>query len=192
LSAPNVHPHGELHNPDTAHESTDISMRAIVSFVILLTVVTIGIQGAMYVVFRVLARVESASDPEVSPLATPANEAPAEPRLQTTPWADLKTLRAEETSYLHGYGWIDQQAGVARIPIDRAKELLLQKGLAVRQGPVDPSEGTSIAATGESTGGRNLPAGGADMSSTPAASAGAPRLPQGAEAVSPKKPGGGQ
>ena len=191
MSAPNVHPHGELHNPDTAHESTDISMRAIVSFVILLTAVTIAIQGAMYGVFRVLARVESAADPEVSPLATPANEAPPEPRLQTTPWADLKTLRAEETSYLHGYGWIDQQAGVAHIPIDRAKELLLQKGLAVRQGPVDPSEGTSVAATGESTGGRNLPAGGADMSSVPAAS-GAPKIPQGAEAGSPKKPGGGQ
>jgi hypothetical protein len=182
MSAPNVHPHGELHNPDTAHEATDISMRAIVSFVILLTGVTIAIQGAMYGVFRVLARVESASDPEVSPLATPANEAPAEPRLQTTPWADLKTLRAEETSYLHGYGWIDQQAGVARIPIDRAKELLLQKGLAVRQGPVDPSEGTSIAATGESTGGRNLPAGAADTS-TPSA---------GGSAAPPKKSGGGQ
>src|SRR5262249_52671146 len=104
---------------------------------------------------------------------------------------DLKTLRADETAYLHGYGWIDQRAGVARIPIDRAKELLLQKGLPVRQGPVDPSEGTSFAATGESTGGRNLPAGGADMS-TPTPSAGAPRLPEGAEAASPKKPGGGQ
>lgn len=191
MSAPHVHPHGELHNPDTAHESTDISMRGIVSFVILLTVVTIGIQGAMYVVFRVLARVEAASDPEVSPLATPANEAPPEPRLQTTPWADLKTLRADETSYLHGYGWIDQQGGVARIPIDRAKALLLQKGLAVRQGPVDPLEGTSFAATGESTGGRNLPAAGADMS-TPTGSGAAPTLPQGPDAPSPKKPGGGQ
>jgi len=189
MSAPHVHPHGELHNPDTAHESADISMRGIVSFVILLTVVTIGMQGAMYVVFRVLARVEAAADPEVSPLATPANEAPPEPRLQTTPWADLKTLRADEASYLHGYGWIDQRAGVARIPIDRAKALLLQKGLPVRQGTVDPSEGTSLAATGESTGGRNLPAGGADMS-TPTAPGGAPKLPQGAEA--PKKPGGGQ
>jgi hypothetical protein len=194
MSAPHVHPHGELHNPDTAHESADISMRAIVSFAILLTVVTITIQVAMYGVFHVLARVESASDPEVSPLATPANEAPSEPRLQTTPWADLKTLRAQETSYLHGYGWIDQQAGIARIPIDRAKELLLQKGLAVRQGPVDPSEGTSIAATGESTGGRNLPAGGADTSTAPTGASGAHGASDASSplAATPKKPGGGQ
>ena len=169
MSAPNVHPHGELHNPDTAHEAADISMRGIVSFVILLAGVTLAIQGAMYGVFRVFDRMEAASDSEVSPLATPANQAPADPRLQTTPWADLKTLRAQESSYLHGYGWIDQPSGVAHISIDRAKALLLQKGLPVRPGPVDPSEGTSFAATGESSGGRNLPAGGPDTSAAPAA-----------------------
>ena len=164
MSGSNVHPHGELHNPDTAHETADINMRAIVSFVILLAVVTLGVQAAMYGVFRIFDRMEAASDAEVSPLATPANEAPAEPRLQTTPWADLKTLRGEESAYLHGYGWVDQPAGVARIPIDRAKQLLLQKGLPVRPGPVDPAEGTSFAVTGESSGGRNLPAAGPDKS----------------------------
>jgi hypothetical protein len=184
MSAPNVHPHGELHNPDTAHEAADINMRAIVSLVILLTVVTVTIQGAMYGVFRLFDRMESASDPAVSPLATPEGTAPADPRLQTTPWADLKTLRAEEFSYLHGYGWIDQQAGVARIPIDKAKALLLEKGLPVRPGPVDPAEGTSIAATGESSGGRNLPAGAPDTS-TPTAPAAAPKSPEAT------KPGGG-
>ena len=191
MSAPHAHPHGELHNPDTAHEAADISMRGIVSFVILLAVVTLAIQGAMYGVFRVFDRMEAASDPDVSPLATPANQAPADPRLQTTPWADLKTLRAQESSYLHGYGWVDQPAGVAHISIDRAKELLLQKGLPVRPGSVDPTEGTSFAATGESSGGRNLPAGGPDMS-TPTAPVAAPKPPEGAQAGVPKKPGGGQ
>ncbi len=164
MSAPNVHPHGELHNPDTAHETTDINMNAIVTFVIMLAAVTLVIQGAMYGVFRVLDRMEAASDTEVSPLAIPANQAPPDPRLQTTPWADLKTLRADEFSYLNGYGWVDQQSGIARIPIDRAKAMLLQKGLPVRPGPVDPSEGTSIASTGESSGGRNLAAAGPDKS----------------------------
>ena len=167
MSAPNVHPHGELHNPDTAHEAVDINMRAIVSFVILLAAVTVTIQGAMYVVFRVLDGMEASSDQVVSPIATPAGQAPADPRLQTTPWADLQTLRAGEGAYLHGYGWIDQQAGVARIPIERAKSLLLQKGLPVRPGPADAAEGTPIAATGESSGGRNLPAAGPDKSGGP-------------------------
>ena len=198
MSGSNVHPHGELHNPDTAHEAADISMRGIVSFVILLTVVTLSMQGAMYVVFRVFDRMERAEDPEVSPLATPANEAPPEPRLQTTPWADLKTLRGEESSYLHGYGWIDQQNGVAHISIDRAKALLLQRGLPVRPEPVDAAEGTTFATTGESTGGRNLPAAGPDRSTAPAqgpegaGSASAPAAPERAPAAPAKKPGGGR
>lgn len=162
-----AHPHGELHNPDTAHEAVDINLRAIVGFVILLSVVALSVQAAMYGVFVVLDRMEAASDSEVSPLAIPANQAPADPRLQTTPWADLKTLRAQESAYLSGYGWIDQPSGVARIPIDRAKALLLQKGLPVREGPVDPTEGTSVAATGESSGGRNLPVAGPDKSGGP-------------------------
>ena len=167
MSAPNVHPHGELHNPDTAHEAKDISIRAIGSFVILLTAVTLAVQGAMYGVFALLDRMERSGDPIVSPLATPAGQAPADPRLQTTPWSDLRTLRADEFSYLHSYGWIDQKSGVARIPIDTAKALLLQKGLPVRPAPVDAAEGTSIAATGEANGGRNLPAGGPDKSGGP-------------------------
>ena len=90
--------------------------------------------------------------------ALAAGQAPPDPRLQTTPWTDLKTLHAEEFSYLHSYGWVDKDAGVAHMPIDKAKALLLQKGLPVRPGPVDAVEGTSFAATGESSGGRNLPA----------------------------------
>jgi hypothetical protein len=171
MSAPNVHPHGELHNPDTAYEHSDISIPAIVTFVVLLATTTIVVQVAMYGVFILFNRMEAAADPAVSPLATPADEPPPDPRLQTTPWSDLKVLRAQESSYLHGYGWIDEKAGVARIPIEKAKSLLLQKGLPVRPDVGDPTEGTSIAATGESSGGRNLP---------------------GAAPEAPRKPGGGQ
>jgi hypothetical protein len=52
-----------------------------------------------------------------------------EPRLQATPGADLKTLRAEEERELSSYGWVDRSAGVVRIPIDRAMELIMQRGL---------------------------------------------------------------
>ena len=183
MSAPHVHPHGELHNPDTAHEPADINLRAITAFVVLLAATTLAVQGAMYGIFVLFDRIEAASDPNVSPIATPAGEAPPDPRLQTTPWADLKTLRTEELSYLHSYGWVDKEAGVARMPIERAKALLLQKGLPVRSEPVDAAEGTATATTGESTGGRNLPAGGPDKSAPPG--------PQNAPAAPVKQPGGG-
>src|SRR5436190_7855681 len=124
-------------------------------------------QAVTYGLFFVFNTIETKEDPPVSPLAAPAGQTPPEPRLQTTPWADLKQLRAQETQSLHSYGWVDQQAGVARVPIDKAKALLLQKGLPVRPESSDPAEGTRVAATGESSGGRNLPAGAADTS-TPA------------------------
>ena len=54
---------------------------------------------------------------------------PPSPRLQSHPFADLDNLRAEEAARLGSYGWVDESAGVAHIPIDRAKDLLIRHGL---------------------------------------------------------------
>jgi hypothetical protein len=45
---------------------------------------------------------------------------------------DLKDYRADQERILKGYGWVDSQAGIVRIPVDRAMDLLLQKGYPVR------------------------------------------------------------
>lgn len=195
------HAHGETVNENVHHEESDINVRAIITFVVVLTAIALAIQGAMYGLFQVFNKIEDKTQAPVSPLAPPAahvSDFPS-PSLQTTPWADLKKLRAEEYTYLHSYGWVDETAGIARVPIDKAKAMLLQKGLPVRPDAVtDPTEGTHFAATGESSGGRNLAAGGADTS-TPAAGApgtsgaqGASGAPGAAGATdAPKKPGGG-
>lgn len=54
------------------------------------------------------------------------------PHLQLTPPEDLQKFRAREESELNSYGWIDRTAGVVRIPIARAMELVLERGLPVR------------------------------------------------------------
>ncbi len=61
-----------------------------------------------------------------------------EPRLQVAPQLDLADMRAREEAELHNYGWIDQKAGVVRLPIDRAMELMAQRGLPVRGDPNAP------------------------------------------------------
>lgn len=61
-----------------------------------------------------------------------ANE-PSYPRLQISPPADLSQFREEEAQQLTTYGWINQTAGVVHIPIDRAMDLVLQRGLPTRQ-----------------------------------------------------------
>jgi hypothetical protein len=49
--------------------------------------------------------------------------------LQIKGAVDLANLRAAEEANLDSYGWIDQNSGTVRIPIDRAMQLLLERGL---------------------------------------------------------------
>lgn len=170
-------PHGALHNDEVAHEDSDISISGVLWFVVILFGLGAIIQVGMVGLFKVYDRVEVANDPFVSPLAAPAAFPPAmpEPRLQTTPWLDLQEFRAGEDAYLSSYGWVDQKTGVAHLPIEKAKALLLQRGLPARAAQdQDPREGTHRYAYGESTGGQSIPAGGADTSAGPGAATPAP------------------
>jgi hypothetical protein len=164
-------------------------------FVVLLVGTTLAIHLSMLGLFNVFAHMEAAADPDVTPLMRPAGEPPPEPRLQTTPWQDLTRFRANEDRHLHSYGWIDEKAGVAHVPIDKAKALLLQRGLPARASATDPTEGTNVAASGEASGARTIPAGGADKSTAqPAAPAQPPAAsaqPAAPAQTPPKGPGGG-
>ena len=187
-----VHPHDEMVNEDVHHEETDINVRAILWFVVILTGITVVIQAAMVGMFKGLDWYEARNQPYVTPLAREAAQASdfPEPRLQTTPWSDLRVFRTEQQNYLNSYGWVDEKLGVARMPIAKAKELLLQRGLPVRPELAAEMEGTNIAATGDSNGGRSLPAGTADKSG--GTGGGGFVSPDAAvPATPPKKPGGG-
>lgn len=54
------------------------------------------------------------------------------PRLQISPQIDLEQFRAKEAEQLNNYGWVNQTAGIVRIPIERAMEMVLQRGLSAR------------------------------------------------------------
>jgi hypothetical protein len=60
---------------------------------------------------------------------------PGGPLLQAAPELDLQSFRAGENVALGSYGWVDEGAGVARIPVARAAELVLEQGLELRSGP---------------------------------------------------------
>lgn len=80
-----------------------------------------------------------ASDQPPPPTAKERAEFP-QPRLQTSPPVDLENYRAAETRELTSYGWVDQQRGVIRIPIDRAIELLVERGLPQTNQRVTPTQ----------------------------------------------------
>ena len=187
------HPQGPLDNPDVQHETGDINISAIIWFVVILAVVVLSMNASMWAMFRALQHFERTSEPAVSPLApAPAQvkDFPA-PSLQTTPWTDLKTFRAEQLSHAENYGWVDEKLGIAHVPIAKAKEMLLKKGIPVRPELAEEAEGTHVAATGESNGGRTIPAGGPDKSAAVAPVSPKPAEPAKAEAAPAKKPGGG-
>jgi hypothetical protein len=195
----NADTHGQLQNPDTAHELSDINVRAIIGFVIVLAVTALVVQLTIWGMMVLFDGIEVRNEPAVSPMATPAGTLPPEPRLQTTPWRDLEQFRAGEVQYLNSFGWVDKQTGVAHLPIDRAKDLLLERGIPTRPGASDPTEGTHVFALGESNSAEAIPAGRADMSSggataaTPGAGATGAQPAAGAAkpGTAPKKPGGG-
>jgi hypothetical protein len=63
---------------------------------------------------------------------------PREPRLEPDPLAPRLSARAQEDALLTSWGWVDKNAGVARIPIDRAMELLARRGLPAAK-PMAPA-----------------------------------------------------
>ena len=78
-------------------------------------------------VTRWLVTARTAASPSPSPVAERLGpRVPPEPRLQTDPAADLERLRARDARRLSTYGWVDRDAAIARIPIDRAMALLAE------------------------------------------------------------------
>ena len=63
-----------------------------------------------------------------APIAATPPRPPA-PRLQTSPTRDLQEMRRAENARLQSYGWVDRTAGIVRLPIERAMEMVVEQGL---------------------------------------------------------------
>ena len=58
------------------------------------------------------------------------HEVPAElPVLQANPVKDIKDFRLAEDKALTKYEWVDSKTGIAKIPVDRAMDILAARGL---------------------------------------------------------------
>ena len=125
-------------SPPASHETSDVSIRGIVRFGAGLAVATVLIQVGMWGFFRVLQRRERRVDvPIPAMVAASLRRTPPEPRLEANPLEPRRRMRAREDAVLTTYGWVDRQTGVARIPIGRAMELLVENGLPPSK-PVAP------------------------------------------------------
>ena len=137
VPADHVHDPEFLHNEGVAHEHSDINIRGILVFCVGLTVIAIVVHLLMYGLFYFFDAHAKANDPQLSPLAPPAVQMPRTttadpkfgnalgPRLLTNEYRVLDEHRRNEEQQLNGYGWADQNAGIARMPVSEAKKLIL-------------------------------------------------------------------
>jgi hypothetical protein len=84
----------------------------------------------MYAVFGFLAAHPTASPPPLSSIRESSSV--TGPALSADQPSQLRALRAAEEAQLSTYSWEDQASGVARIPIERAMQILAQRGLNER------------------------------------------------------------
>ncbi len=109
------------------HEERDADIRGAVGFAVALTATVIIV---LFLMKWMLHTLTPPSTEMAAPVSTfsPTRLIQTGPRLQVHGPQDLKNLRAREDAILHNYGWIDREKGIVRIPIERAMELLVQKG----------------------------------------------------------------
>ncbi len=69
--------------------------------------------------------------PAVTGSITGKPQSPTAPQLQASPRQDWLNLRAKQVQKLESYGWENRDTQTVHVPIERAMELLLQKGLPV-------------------------------------------------------------
>jgi len=120
-------------NPQVVHEESDVNVRAILGFGAGLLAVGVVIHLLLLVLFSYYTK-QAAQLPRAFPLSAEyQQQPPPQPRLQTHPEEDMRQLRAQEDAALHGYGWVDKASGVARIPIDEAMKIVVQRGLPARK-----------------------------------------------------------
>jgi hypothetical protein len=116
------------HNGGGTYEHKDADVRLIVGSTLVLIVGMVIVCLIVVGVFRALQDM-TATPATATGLRNPnVSEVPPEPRLQPHPAEELKALRQHEDEVLNNYGWVDQKAAVVRIPIDKAMDIMAQRG----------------------------------------------------------------
>ncbi len=84
------------------------------------------------------------------PLARAEHNPMPAPHLEPHPLSDRQQYDAQQHAKLSGYQWADRNAGIVRIPIDRALQIIAQQGgpMAPHGAPPTPSRAPAPKARG--------------------------------------------
>jgi hypothetical protein len=131
---------------ETGYEHEDLGTRSAFAFMIGLAIVGLVIYFIIAGMYRFLDNYERSQMSTASPLVTSkatmsrvvtqadmdkAFKDNGAPMLETNERGQFRDFLMNQENQLNSYGWVDERAGVAHIPIDRAMELIEQRGLPV-------------------------------------------------------------
>lgn len=137
-----------IRNPEVEHETSDVNVRGVMTFVIVLTVTTIAVAIGIRVLFGFFNQLEAKEQPAPGPMALrPEERLPPEPRLQgapgfevtlesgqkmnlekSVPQSEYRVLRQQWEENLRT-GLKDQSGNVVGMPIDAAIDKIASEGL---------------------------------------------------------------
>lgn len=137
-----------IRNPEVEHETSDVNVRGVMTFVVVLTIVTIAVALGVWLLFGFFNQLEAKEQPKPGPMALrPEERLPPEPRLQSAPGfavtlesgerknleksapqSEYRVLRQQWEENLRT-GLKDQSGKVVGIPIDAAIEKVASQGL---------------------------------------------------------------
>jgi hypothetical protein len=139
------HGHSPEENPAVSYERSDLDIFAVTKFGIGLAIGTVAAVFLMWGLFQWFMHHQSQALEELPPSVIEARKGllPPEPRLQSmgipespsvargalrSPSVELMQLREDEARQSEMYAWVDPAKGIARIPIEVAKDLVLKQG----------------------------------------------------------------
>jgi hypothetical protein len=148
-----LHPHSgtaaEPTHPDVHYESSDINARGVILAAAGVLAFALLASLFLYPVFEHFVHASAKESPPPLPEFTHGVAFPPEPRLQTKPRRELQEVRAKAEFELNHYKVVDRQKGIIAIPIDRAMDLLAERGIPAQKAPApnlfyQPRAGTRL------------------------------------------------
>lgn len=141
----------ERTDPNTGFEHEDLSAKGLYAFLLSLALFGVLVYFVLLGLLHFMNKYDQSHQPPQSPLAKPETNTRSvsnadiekfpQPRLESDERREITGFRLQEEKTLHSYGWVNANAGTMHIPIDRAMELVAQRGLPTKPqaGAVPPS-----------------------------------------------------
>ncbi len=117
---------------ETGHELREVNIKLILLSTLIMVIAVLVSCFLTVGIFNYLSSTQ-AQPQRANDLAHPI-ELPKAPRVQVQPSEEYRVLHANEARVLNSYAWVSEADGTVRIPIDRAIDLVAERGL-----PLEPS-----------------------------------------------------